>query len=54
VVDGLIKLEIVKQMLKAASEDVGPAEPHWRNDFLSTAVKRIEEAQSRLTNPKGD
>jgi hypothetical protein len=49
ITNGLKKLEVVKLVLKAASEDVRPAEPHWHNDFLSMAVKRIEEVQSLIT-----
>jgi len=49
ITNGLKKLEVVKLVLKAASEDVRPAAPHWHNDFLSMAVKRIEEVQSLIT-----
>jgi len=44
-VEAAKKLEVVKMVLKAASEDVRPAAPHWHNDFLAKAVERVEEVQ---------
>jgi hypothetical protein len=46
--EGLKKLEVIKRVLDMASKDVRPSEPLWHCDFLSMAVKRIEEVQDLI------